>query len=126
MKFEKYLMDEKKVSTNTLMSYMRDVKKFNEYLCACKISKISAVDCESISAYLNLLRDDGKSESTLTRCVASLRCFFHYLIYIGMIENDPTKGIVTVKTQRKLPQILTSAEVDLLLRQPEAGTLKGY
>lgn len=120
--YEKFLCEEKKASANTLASYLRDVRKFLEYAPA-KLSKISN---ETVGAYLAALQEEGKSVATQTRTIASLRSFFHYLMARGMIDTDPTKGFTTERSKKKLPQILSNSEVDLLLSQPDNTSLKGY
>ncbi len=120
--YENFLINEKKASINTLSSYMRDVRKFLDYAPA-KLSKISN---ETVASYLSMLQEEGKSSATQTRTIASLRSFFHYLMARDMIESDPTKGFTTEKSKKKLPQILSNSEVDLLLAQPDNASLKGY
>ena len=120
--YEHFLAEEKRASCNTLASYMRDIRKFLAFAPA----KLSKITTEIVSTYLGTLQDEGKSSATQTRTIASLRSFFQYLMARGMIDHDPTKGFTTVRAQKKLPQILTNKEVDLLLSQPENNTLKGY
>ena len=120
--FEHFLCEEKRASVNTLASYLRDVRKFLSYAPA----KLSKITTDTVSAYLGTMQDEGKSAATQTRTIASLRSFFHFMMARGMIDHDPTRGFTTVRAQKKLPQILTNAEVDLLLSQPEPNSLKGY
>ena len=68
----------------------------------------------------------GKSVSTVTRAVASLKSFFGYLYREGYIDANPARGVAPAKVERKLPQILTSKEVELFLEQPECTDAKGY
>lgn len=120
--YEQFLSKEKRASANTLSSYVRDVAKFLAYA----PSKLSQITTDTVSAYLESLQEEGKSSATQTRAIASLRSFFHYMMARGVIDHDPTKGFTTIPSPKKLPQILTNKEVDLLLAQPEQNTLKGY
>lgn len=124
--FNNYLENEKKASGNTLASYLRDVKKFSEYLRGRKKKDISLVTRKNIEEYVSELISAGKSNATVTRSVSSLRCFYNFLMSVDVINSNPTKGVITAKSQKKLPQILTGAEVNLLLEQPDCGTLKGH
>lgn len=119
--YEHFLSEEKHASTNTLASYVRDVSKFLAYA----PSKLSKITSDTISAYIEALQEEGKSSATQTRAIASLRSFFHYMMAKGAIDHDPTKGFATIHTPKKLPQILTNREVDLLLEQPEKNSHKG-
>ena len=63
--------------------------------------------------------------STVTRAAASLKSFYGYLIRTGKIVVNPVRGVVPTRVERKLPQILTSKEVELFLEQPERTDPKG-
>lgn len=79
-----------------------------------------------VERYAKYLMSRGKSVSTVTRAVASLKSFFGYLYREGYIDANPARGVAPTKVERKLPQILTSKEVELFLEQPECTDAKGY
>lgn len=120
--FEIYLRDDKKRSENTLVSYIRDIRQFERYFNRPLIEATG----EEIESYLEYLSTTGKSQATIMRTVASLRCFYQYLLELGVKSNNPIRDIKPKKAERKLPQVLTSKEVDLLLGQPKCTDLKGY
>ena len=62
----------------------------------------------------------------MTRSIASIKSFYSCLVTLGIMDHNPAKGVVPAKVERKLPQILTGKEVELLLEQPECTDLKGY
>lgn len=124
--FQKYLADEKHASKNTLSSYIRDVNQFITYINARGADNITDISKIDIEQYMDWLTKNGKSTATISRSVASLKCFFNYLLLSGVITVNPLQNIETVKTIKKLPQILTSREVELLLEQPECTDMKGY
>lgn len=123
--FHAYLCEIKKVSPNTLVSYQRDVRQFGEWLerdrgCCC-----AAADAAAVDQYLSYLRALGKSAATLSRCSASLKCLYAYLEESGQIKSRPAIKLDLGKQARKLPQILSSKEVELFLEQPDLGDAKG-
>jgi integrase/recombinase XerD len=124
--FENYLVSEKKASQNTLSSYLRDIRQFGDYLDSHMDSGFTDVDDEALSEYIAWLRAAGKSVATVSRCIASLKCFYAFLATNGYVELNPAMKLVPDKTTQKLPRILTSKEVELLLEQPECTDLKGY
>lgn len=125
--YEAYLKNEKKASENTLSSYMRDVRQFCSYLKEnADLSDISEASHETVDGYMQWLSDQGKSPATITRSAASLKSFFNYLISLGVINTNPSKNLTHKKVERKLPQILTGEEVELLLEQPRCTDMKGY
>ena len=124
--FEQYLTDVKKASKNTLSSYLRDVRQLSEYLSANETATLETADEDVLSAYIDDLRARGKSVATVSRAIASLKNFYQYMRDQGWIDKVPTGKLVPDKTTQKLPQILTSKEVELLLEQPQCVDMKGY
>lgn len=124
--FEKYLREEKKSSSNTLSSYLRDIRQFGAYLDLHTDTDIVSATEDELSEYINWLKGQGKSVSTVSRCIASLKCLYSYLTIRQIIAENPATKLVPDKGEHKLPQILTSQEVDLLLEQPECIDAKGY
>ena len=125
-KFEQYLTDVKKASANTLASYMRDVRQLSDYVAAHDLPGLDSLDDEELAAYIAWLRHNGKSPATVSRCIASLKSFYSLLLTQGVVDHNPAAGLVPEKSVQKLPQILTSKEVELLLEQPECTDMKGY
>lgn len=124
--YESYLKNEKHASENTLSSYMRDVRQFIVYISDTMDCELWDLTKDDVNNYLNWLLDNGKSAATVTRCVASLKSYFNYLISIGKAETNPSKNIQIIKSEKKLPQILSGKEVELLLEQPKCTDMKGY
>ena len=123
--FEIYLKETKNSSSNTLESYIRDVSQFSGFCDALKLRSILSVKQSHIIDYIDSLSKAGKSSATITRVLASLRCYFVFLKNQGMINEIPVTGVKYAKNEKKLPEILTSNEVALLLAQPDCSELKG-
>ncbi len=124
--FESFLKNEKKASANTLSSYMRDIHQFAAYQENNGGSPISDASEEELAEYIEHLRQAGKSVATVSRNIASLKNLYSYLTLNRMIERNPSTKLVPEKSTQKLPQILSSKEVDLLLAQPECVDSKGF
>ena len=125
-KYEAYLTNEKNASANTLSSYLRDVRQLGAYLeshSGCTYDKATEKD---LSAYIASLTSAGKSVATVSRAIASIKSFYTFLLENDFISENPSLVLVPDKTAQKLPQILTSKEVELLLEQPECVDAKGY
>ena len=119
-----FLENEKKVSLNTLQSYKRDLKQFEKYL---EISEEKYKDLtdEGIKDYIKYMQEEGKKPSTISRGLASIRSFYQYEAKNKVVEKDPTEGIQSPKIEKRVPSVLTSNEVALLLDQPKNVDLKG-
>ena len=120
--FEDYLSNEKQRSENTRLSYVRDMNQFRRYL----NRPLDEVSSDDVAKYLDSLTTSGKSQATVTRNIASIKCFYQYLSGIGAKTDNPAVSIKPAKVERKLPQVLTNKEVDILLGQPKCTDLKGY
>ena len=79
----------------------------------------------NISRYLAHLEENGRSGATVSRCLASLKNFYGYLVSSGFLETTPVKEIRVDRGEKKLPQILTGREIELLLAQPVCVDSKG-
>ena len=124
--FEKYLVNDKKASANTLSSYMRDIRKYCDYLEIHTEETIVSASEDDVHEYIDYLRASGKSIATVSRNIASLKCLYTHLCIKQIIPVNPALKLVPDKSTQKLPQILTSKEVELLLDQPQCIDAKGY
>lgn len=122
--FFDFLENDKKLSDNTLQSYKRDLKQFKRYLEACEIS-YNHVKEEDINDYIKELQESGKKASSISRCIASIRSFYQFVLKRKKIKVDPTANIQSPKIEKRVPSVLTSKEVELLLNQPKDIDLKG-
>ena len=122
--FFNFLENDKKLSKNTLESYKRDLKQFREYLEEHGIH-YNRVKEEDVQNYIQELQDKGKKPSSISRCIASIRSFFQFILKNKKIKVDPTANIQSPKIEKRTPNVLTSKEVELLLKQPDTVDLKG-
>ncbi len=120
-----YIKNEKKLRYNTLEAYIRDVLQFKEYLLENDIIDYKETNKTLIITYLMNLQKKGKATSTISRNLASIRCFFQYLLNNKLINEDPTLNLKSPKSEKKIPAVLTIEEVNLLLSQPKSNCFKG-
>ena len=122
--FFEFLENEKKLSENTLQSYKRDLKQFRRYIEACEVP-YNRVKEEDIKDYIRELQENGKKPSSISRCIASIRSFYQFVLKRKKVKIDPTANIQAPKIEKRVPSVLTSKEVELLLDQPKDIDLKG-
>lgn len=122
--FSDYLTNQKANSVNTRESYLRDTLYFLEYLSDTGTDPLQA-DEQTVQGYVDHLHELRRSPTTISRNLASVRCFYKFLIFRGLVENNPAKGIKLEKTVKKLPQVLSGEEIELLLAQPDITEPKG-
>ena len=119
-----FIENDKKLSDNTLQSYRRDIVQYKNYIEQNDMN-YAKVSNEDIKDYLQYLNDMNKKSSTISRNLASIRLFYQYLLRNSKVKADPTEGIHSPKIEKRVPSILTSQEVSLLLEQPKNIDLKG-
>lgn len=123
-KFISYLHNIKKTSINTELSYKRDLGKLRQYLEEKGITDIDAVTSEVLGSYIVYLGENHFAAATISRNVASIKAFFHYLCKEGIASADISEGLKAPKIEKKMPEILTPDEVVWLLEQPKGDTPK--
>ncbi|MBE6947592.1 MAG: tyrosine recombinase XerD [Ruminococcaceae bacterium] len=124
--YENYLTKVKHASANTIASYMRDIRQFSDWLQMNEDVDVVEASQVNIVQYLTHLENDGRSGATVSRCLASLKNFYSYLVSSGFLESTPVTDIRIERGEKKLPQILTGREIELLLAQPVCTDAKGY
>jgi len=124
--YENYLTKVKQASSNTVSSYMRDIKQYANWLAATEEIGVLEANQLNIRSYLDHLRQDGRSAATVSRSLASLKNFYQYVVSSGFLEISPVSVDIHVeRAEKKLPQILSGQEVEQLLAQPTSVDAKG-
>lgn len=124
LNFEEYLKNTKKSSSNTLESYLRDVSQFVEYCNTIKLKSVSNINFATIESYSKFLEKSHKAKSSISRAIASIRCYLTYLKSEKIITENAAKDFKVAKSERKFPEVLTAREVTLILAQPNGNDYK--
>ena len=124
--YENYLSKVKHASANTIASYMRDIRQFSQWLNVTEGIDVIDASQLNIAEYLRHQEQEGRSGATISRCLASLKNFYLYLVSSGFLEKTPVMDIRIDRGEKKLPQILSGREIELLLAQPICIDGKGY
>ena len=122
--FISYLRDVKKTSKNTEISYQRDLMQLAAFLKDKGIEDVEKVTRTSLNSYILYLEKEGKATTTISRELASIKAFFHFMYREGKIARDPAELLRAPKIEKKAPVILSVDEVNALLGQPGSSTPK--
>jgi integrase/recombinase XerD len=119
--FLAYLEFERGLSRNTLEAYRSDLLQFGRFLDARGTSATRATSADVADFLAALAGDGGKAASpaTVHRKAACLRSFFRHLRREEIRDSDPTATLTAPRRGRRLPQVLTRAEVARVLEQPD-------
>lgn len=125
-RFIKYLHKTRKSSINTEMSYRRDLERLAQYLTG-DLGKTdwTEVTSTNLNSYILYLEDRQYAAASVSRSVASMRTFFHYLVRTHYLSDDPSYDLKAPKVEKKAPDILSEDEICALLSQPDPATPKG-
>jgi integrase/recombinase XerD len=119
--FLSMLTVEKGLAKNTLDAYSRDLAGLSDYLIEQKVADWREVDASLIRAYVSSLRVKGLSAKSISRHVVTLRRLLRFLQSENLIKDNPMPALLPAPGQRKLPQTLSTADIQSLLNQPDAN-----
>lgn len=122
--FIQYLHQEKQTSVNTEVSYARDLKKMSQYLAAQGIDQADEVTATVLNSYVLFLEKEGRKPATISRSIASMKAFYHYMGKTRQMPADPSEKLKAPRIEKKMPVILTLEEVTRLLDQPGGNSPK--
>lgn len=122
--FIQYLHQVKQTSENTEISYARDLRKMCRYLTAQGISAVDEVTATSLNSYVLFLEKEGRKPATISRSIASMKAFYHYMEKEKHITDDPSEHLKAPKIEKKMPTILSTEEVTRLLEEPNGASPK--
>lgn len=122
--FVAYLHNIKETSTNTELSYRRDLKKVIIFLHARNLTEWVDVSEETLKDYITSMGEQHFAAATISRNIASIKALFHFMAQEGIVKKDITDGLKAPKIEKKIPEILTMDEVIRLLEQPSGNSHK--
>lgn len=123
--YRRYLKLEKGYSVNTLDAYMRDVDKLFRYLAVEQVDVLD-VKLEDLEHFAAFISDLGIGPRSLARILSGVRQFYRFLVIDGYLEVDPTELLESPKQPDHLPEVLSTAEVDLLEQAIDLSIWEGH
>lgn len=111
--FGAYLRLERGMSDNTVEAYTDDVGKLLSYLVDSGIA-LRSVDLDTLRLFAGALHDLGIAARSQKRILSGVRSFFHYLVMENYLERDPSVLLEMPTFGRKLPEVLSVAEIDAM------------
>jgi integrase/recombinase XerD len=117
-RFHDFLSLEQGSSPLTAEAYGRDLARFVEYAVAKGTSAPPDVTARLLREFVYHLKDLGLSPASIRRTISALRTYYRFLLADGVVVRDPTERLETPKKWRTLPEVLTVAEIQILLAAP--------
>ncbi|MGN1150725.1 MAG: site-specific tyrosine recombinase XerD [Lachnospiraceae bacterium] len=122
--FITYLHNVKNTSNNTELSYKRDLEKVKQFMASRGIAEAKDVSAKDLSDYVKYLEDNRFAAATVSRNIASLKAFYHFMVEEGLVAEDISEKLKAPKIEKKLPSIMSPDEVVRLLEQPSGDSPK--
>ena len=119
-----YLHNVKKTSNNTELSYKRDLEKVRHFMAERGIFDVREITAADLEGYISDLEEQKFKAATVSRNIASIKAFYHFICREGMAENDISVLLKAPKIEKKVPEILSMEEVVRLLEQPRGDSPK--
>lgn len=123
--FTNYMRLERGMSPNTISSYQRDLKKLRLYIEE-DIPNPLMVNLKNLQAFISNLAQEGISAKSQARIISALRTFYKYLLFEDLITVDPTEMLESPKVGRKLPDFLSSGEVEKIIDAVDMSKDEGH
>lgn len=124
-RYRTYIKLEKRLSANTVDSYMHDLEEFGHFVLRMWDVPPRKVESQMIERYMARLYDLGWEKSSQARALSGLKSFFNYLLLTDAIESSPAEFVETPKFGRRLPDVLSTDEIDRILATIDRTTTKG-
>jgi integrase/recombinase XerC len=116
--FINYLEYEKRSSAHTVLAYRKDLEQAQNFVnLSFSIDDLSHCTHPDLRAWIIDLVEQGLSQTTVNRKLATLRSFYKFLMRSKIIQKDPTYKLKSLKTPRKLPEFLQETTIESVLEE---------
>ena len=125
VRYRNYIRTERRLSKNSVEAYMRDYRQFAHFILRWFDLPPKEVERPMIEKYLAHLYAEGRESTSQARALSGLRSFYNFLLLREKIDASPAELVDMPKTPRKLPDLLTTDEIDALIASIDPSTTKG-
>ncbi len=124
--FKNYIRLERRLSENTVIAYMRDMKNAQEFFESSNRNSPISLRYRDLQDFIGHINELGLEATTQARMVSSVNAFYKYLLFENLISDDPSELLETPKTARKLPDILSDLEIEMLIEAIDLSKAEGH
>lgn len=125
--FKHYLMLEKSLSANSIQAYLSDLEKLALFSAQELKSKTpEKLKMQDIEKFLSWLHSFGLGERSQARILSGIKAFYKYLLIEDLIKDDPTDLIEGPKISRKIPDVLSTEELEAIMESIDLSQTHGH
>jgi len=124
--FKTFLKLEKSLSENSIEAYINDVIKLTTFMEMRNIDlPPENIELSHLKEFIQWFNELGLSARSQARVISGIKAFYKYLLLEDVIEKDPTTLLESPKIGRKLPEVLSVEEIDLIISQIDLSKPEG-
>ena len=123
--FMNYLLVERGLSRNTIVSYKDDLMTYSGFLSSNNVKAPSGIGKEDIIRFMLFQKDKGLSPQSIARRLAAIKVFHRFLVREKIARNDPSSLIDSPRLMKKIPETLLLHEVEALISAPNLRQTQG-
>ena len=124
-RYRTYIKLEKRLSDNTVASYMRDLELFSRFILHNYGVEPKRVETAMIERYMGWLVEQGRRKSSQARILSAIKSFYNYLLFGERLDVSPAEPVGAPKCGRPLPDVLSTDEIDRIIAAVDTRTVKG-
>ena len=125
--FDAYLQLEKGLAQASIFAYMNDLKKLDEYFQLktynFPVQQLKLIHLQEFLQYLNEL---GFAATSQAKMLSGIKSFFSYLVLEKILDISPAELLETPKLNKKLPEVLSFDEIELMLDSVDLSKPEGH
>jgi integrase/recombinase XerD len=121
VEYETFLRVEKGLSQNSVLAYVRDLRKLDSFAKRRAVPLIE-IQQENLLLWSKSMQESGLSARSIARALNAARSFFRFLLGDRIIRRDPTENLIMPRMLKPLPRYLSGEEVGKLLNVPDVRT----
>ncbi|MBN1414627.1 MAG: site-specific tyrosine recombinase XerD [Bacteroidales bacterium] len=122
-----FLKLEKSLSENSIKAYRDDLKKLKDFIQLKAINVLpEQVEYDHLKEFITWLHELGIGQRSQARIISGLKSFFRYMLIEDRIPSDPTELLEAPRLVRKLPDVLSLPEIELLLTAIDLSKPEGH
>lgn len=124
--FKSFLTLEKALSKNSIEAYLHDVEKLHQFL---EFKKYDFgpkdIELKHLQEFLKWINELGMSAGTQARVISGIKGFYKYLLLENILSNDPTALLEAPKLGRKLPDVLSVEDINMIINAIDLSKPEG-
>ena len=124
--FKAYLQLEKSLSENSVQAYLRDINKLTDYLQLYgRMQGPGETTLQDLQQFLQWIGELGMTAASQARIISGIRSFYSYCLMEQITDKDPTLLLEAPRLKRKLPDVLSFAEIERVIRAIDLSKPEG-